>query len=221
MLTMLLGGLWHGAAWTFVIWGGIHGGGLAVQRWWSDRRAVPPAYGARGERAPGEGAPGDGAPGEGAPGDGAPGEGAPGEAVPGERTPGQPVHGKWTAGERTLVPREQAGSALRRAACWLLTFQVVCLAWVFFRAPDLGTAFTLLGRLAAPGPSPLVTPGVIIMIVAGLATQVPRPGTWREVRDRFVLLPPAVQGVTLGVFLVVISAIADQQGVAPFIYFRF
>ena len=26
MLTMLLGGLWHGAAWTFVIWGGIHGG---------------------------------------------------------------------------------------------------------------------------------------------------------------------------------------------------
>ena len=25
MLTMLLGGLWHGAAWTFVIWGGIHG----------------------------------------------------------------------------------------------------------------------------------------------------------------------------------------------------
>ena len=37
ILTMLLGGLWHGAAWTFVIWGGIHGGGLAIQRWWSDR----------------------------------------------------------------------------------------------------------------------------------------------------------------------------------------
>src|SRR5205814_3543068 len=29
MLTMLLGGLWHGANWTFVIWGGLHGGGLA------------------------------------------------------------------------------------------------------------------------------------------------------------------------------------------------
>ena len=25
MLTMLLGGLWHGAAWTFVVWGGLHG----------------------------------------------------------------------------------------------------------------------------------------------------------------------------------------------------
>ena len=30
--TMLLGGLWHGAAWTFVIWGGLHGAGLAVER---------------------------------------------------------------------------------------------------------------------------------------------------------------------------------------------
>jgi len=32
MLTMLLGGLWHGANWTFVIWGGIHGGWLSVER---------------------------------------------------------------------------------------------------------------------------------------------------------------------------------------------
>jgi D-alanyl-lipoteichoic acid acyltransferase DltB (MBOAT superfamily) len=32
-LTMLLGGLWHGAAWTFVAWGAFHGGLLAVHRW--------------------------------------------------------------------------------------------------------------------------------------------------------------------------------------------
>ncbi|MHB0999233.1 MAG: MBOAT family O-acyltransferase [Armatimonadota bacterium] len=31
-LVMLLGGLWHGAAWNFVIWGGIHGGMLAFER---------------------------------------------------------------------------------------------------------------------------------------------------------------------------------------------
>ena len=31
-ITMLLGGLWHGAAWNFVIWGGIHGIGLAVEK---------------------------------------------------------------------------------------------------------------------------------------------------------------------------------------------
>jgi alginate O-acetyltransferase complex protein AlgI len=32
MITMLLGGLWHGAAWTFVIWGGLHGVFLSVHR---------------------------------------------------------------------------------------------------------------------------------------------------------------------------------------------
>lgn len=32
MLTMLIGGLWHGAQWTFVIWGAMHGGLLALER---------------------------------------------------------------------------------------------------------------------------------------------------------------------------------------------
>ncbi len=32
MITMLLGGLWHGAAWTFVIWGGLHGFYLGIER---------------------------------------------------------------------------------------------------------------------------------------------------------------------------------------------
>ncbi|MCS7052408.1 MAG: MBOAT family protein [Ignavibacterium sp.] len=32
MLTMLLGGLWHGASWNFVVWGGIHGTALAFER---------------------------------------------------------------------------------------------------------------------------------------------------------------------------------------------
>lgn len=35
MITMLLGGLWHGAGWNFVIWGGLHGVYLAVHRWWN------------------------------------------------------------------------------------------------------------------------------------------------------------------------------------------
>jgi D-alanyl-lipoteichoic acid acyltransferase DltB (MBOAT superfamily) len=32
MLTMLIGGLWHGAAWTFVIWGALHGTFLCLER---------------------------------------------------------------------------------------------------------------------------------------------------------------------------------------------
>jgi alginate O-acetyltransferase complex protein AlgI len=38
MITMVLGGLWHGAAWTFVLWGALHGAGLALERWLADRR---------------------------------------------------------------------------------------------------------------------------------------------------------------------------------------
>jgi len=45
LLTMLLGGLWHGAGWTFVFWGGLHGFALAVNHGWralrgSDRPAT-------------------------------------------------------------------------------------------------------------------------------------------------------------------------------------
>ncbi|MCP3876167.1 MAG: MBOAT family protein [Desulfobacteraceae bacterium] len=36
-LTFLLGGLWHGAAWTFVAWGALHGLGSMVHRLWSKR----------------------------------------------------------------------------------------------------------------------------------------------------------------------------------------
>jgi len=41
MITMLLGGIWHGAAWKFVMWGALHGGGLAAERMlepWIGRR---------------------------------------------------------------------------------------------------------------------------------------------------------------------------------------
>jgi alginate O-acetyltransferase complex protein AlgI len=32
LVTMLLGGIWHGAGWKFVAWGALHGGGLAIER---------------------------------------------------------------------------------------------------------------------------------------------------------------------------------------------
>jgi alginate O-acetyltransferase complex protein AlgI len=41
MLTMLLGGLWHGANWTFILWGFLHGLGLAVHRVWTARIGGP------------------------------------------------------------------------------------------------------------------------------------------------------------------------------------
>ena len=42
-LTMAIGGLWHGAIWSFLLWGVIHGGALAVARFWNSRGLWFPA----------------------------------------------------------------------------------------------------------------------------------------------------------------------------------
>ena len=152
MLTMLLGGLWHGAAWTFVIWGGIHGTALSLERW------------ARGRWS-------------------------------GFRMPG------WLA--------------------WLITFHVVCLAWVFFRSPDLGTAFSMLGGVFAGGPSPLVTVPMVLLTVAAIALQAVPGRVWERAETWLVTRPVAAQGVALGLLIVASDAAVGQEGVAPFIYFQF
>jgi D-alanyl-lipoteichoic acid acyltransferase DltB (MBOAT superfamily) len=42
MITMLLGGLWHGAAWNYVVWGALHGVGLCANKLWREvRRRLP------------------------------------------------------------------------------------------------------------------------------------------------------------------------------------
>jgi alginate O-acetyltransferase complex protein AlgI len=41
LLVMLVGGLWHGASWNFIVWGGMHGAFLAAERFQRDRTAGP------------------------------------------------------------------------------------------------------------------------------------------------------------------------------------
>jgi len=45
LITMVIGGLWHGASWNFVLWGAIHGGGLALVRLWQSWRGNAKATG--------------------------------------------------------------------------------------------------------------------------------------------------------------------------------
>ncbi len=45
LLTMVLGGLWHGAAWTFVVWGALHGLYLVIAHLWRDWRGWEAAGG--------------------------------------------------------------------------------------------------------------------------------------------------------------------------------
>jgi alginate O-acetyltransferase complex protein AlgI len=50
LLTMLLAGLWHGAGWTFVAWGCLHGVLLVIHRLWQNSRVPPELRGGRGYR---------------------------------------------------------------------------------------------------------------------------------------------------------------------------
>ena len=45
MVTMLLGGLWHGAGWNFLVWGGLHGVYLGINHLWREWRSDKPAAG--------------------------------------------------------------------------------------------------------------------------------------------------------------------------------
>ena len=155
-LTMLIGGIWHGANTTFIVWGAIHGGALVIERYFMGRL---PEIGA-------------------------------------------------------------AGVFLR----WLATFHVVTLAWIYFNAPSVGVANTMIGRILGAftgnlGPSPqLVTAGVLLAIVVGLAWQFVPEWVGDEVIARYRSLPPVSQGIALG-FVIVVCYFTGS--VADFIYFQF
>ena len=44
MITFVIGGLWHGAGWTFLLWGTLHGGALIVLRFWQQSGIVLHRY---------------------------------------------------------------------------------------------------------------------------------------------------------------------------------
>ncbi len=156
MLTMLLGGLWHGANWTFVIWGGIHGGGLAL--------------------------------------------------------------------ERALTGGGDIANARRSTARWLrriLIFNVVCLAWIFFREPSLAGALGQLAGLAHWQWQPLY--GVALVFLAVFAVmlllldlQLEAAGTEYLFANRSLRVRVAV-GL---LFCMLITLLGANQANA-FIYFRF
>jgi len=160
MLTMVLGGLWHGAAWTFVIWGGIHGAALAGER--LIREHVPaPAFVS----------------------------GLPGGVV--------------------------------TAARWVITFHIVCFAWIFFRAESFGAAIEILERLVtAGGSSPLISPLLLAVIAGSIAVQLIPRISFPTIEPKLRRFTPVAQAGALGVGLFLVDALGPE-GVAPFIYFQF
>jgi alginate O-acetyltransferase complex protein AlgI len=157
MITMLLGGLWHGAQWTFVAWGGFHGVMLCIER----------LLGIGHERdAP-----------------------------------------------RGLVVLARIG----------VTFAIVSLAWVLFRAPTFGVAIGVYHALFAGGAGPLMLTGWPAVLAAGIVAF----GLLRLLLDRWKIEPswtqlrPLTQAGTLAGLLLALELLS-WPGISPtFIYFKF
>ncbi len=62
---------------------------------------------------------------------------------------------------------------------------------------------------------------VVFLTVAAIAMQGVPPGWWRSAEAWVVARPAVAQGVALGLLVVAADAAVGQQGVAPFIYYRF
>ncbi len=99
LITMVLGGLWHGAAVRFILWGALHGVALAVHKLWL-------------------------------------------EVVPGAKALGKDMN------------------PVMRVLGWFLTFNIVCLGWLLFRAEDMQTVHLMLYQIFHSF-SPQIIPQVI------------------------------------------------------------
>jgi alginate O-acetyltransferase complex protein AlgI len=156
IVVMLLGGLWHGAAWNFVVWGALHGTLLAFER-------------LRGKRSP---------------------------------------YGWLPAPFRVA-----------------LTFAIVLVGWVFFRAPDLPSAMRYLGYMAGLGGSQdgsalvagLVYKPYYVMTAATAALVTwTCPQAWQWTRTL-----SSVKAVAIVALFVLASVVLMTQAYNPFIYFIF
>lgn len=160
MTTMLLGGLWHGAAWTFVVWGGLHGLYLCAERFLKARAL------------------------------------------------GQLTFWRTLGGKITLA---------------LLTYFLVNLTWVFFRAQDFGTAWRmitsmlLINRGGAPVLSGyfLITAGATVLAMLLVHWRM-RHQTLHEEVQRW---PAFAVGTAWAAMLWLI--VTTQGGGNAFIYFQF
>ncbi len=165
MLTMLIGGLWHGAAMRFVLWGALHGGALAVHKWTMNRF---PSF--------------------------------------------RPVGAEMVWWRRLLGV--------------VVTFHVVCLGWILFRASDMETGRQMLGQIFTrvdPALIPQVVSGygaVLGLMVLGYFLHVlpQRAERWGERLSEAA--PLLLKAVAIAVVIWIVMQIKSSE-IQPFIYFQF
>ncbi|TVV73382.1 MBOAT family O-acyltransferase [Sphingomonas solaris] len=151
MLTMLLGGLWHGAKWTFLIWGGLHGAVQVIETLW---RKV---------------------------------------GLPG----------------------------LPRPLAIFVTFHIVTLGWIFFRADSFDGALGYLGGIGrGDWANTITTPLAVALMGLGMAIHFTPHHLMQGMALRVRRVPAWALGLGVGVTILLIDAMRFE-GVAPFIYYQF
>ena len=165
LLTMLLGGLWHGAAVRFILWGGLHGAALALHKLWM-------------------------------------------ALVPGAKATGAQMH--WWS----------------RAAGIVLTFNIVCLGWLMFRAESMQTVSLMLHQIFEnfnAAMIPQVVTGyaaVFALIAAGYVLHL-LPSAVDAVAQRIVVHAPLVLQVLMAAAMIWCVMQIKSSDIQPFIYFQF
>ncbi len=159
MLTMLLGGLWHGAAWTFVVWGGLHGLFLVGERF------LKQAWGHLA------------------------------------------MWKSWTG----------------RLLLGVLTYALVNVTWVFFRAHDFPKAWLVLGAMLGFGPTgkPVLTTWLIVSVTVPVAAMLAIHAYMRDRELHIEVARRPVVLVGLAWAAMLFLTVATQGGSNAFIYFQF
>lgn len=177
MITMLLGGLWHGANWTFVVWGGLHGFYLWVEKFFKDLKTKT--------------------------------------ILPVSATPD------------AAVTVANAGFTLNKTGknflLALLTFFLVNVTWVFFRAADFSTAWNMLGSMfgIGNGGNALLTTLAIIKVAVIITLMMLFHWFMRNttILSAAYKLPWWIMGIIWAVILLLL--ILSQESSSSFIYFQF
>ncbi|OGV42630.1 MAG: acyltransferase [Lentisphaerae bacterium GWF2_57_35] len=160
ILTMLLGGLWHGAAWTYVVWGGYHGVLLSINRLFASRR------------------------------------------------------------EKKLVPLPEYGWG--RVVRVIITFHLVLIGWLFFRAVSLDQAFDmLLSAIRSPVVDPDVVNKAIAMCILCMPLWLVQILQERKADLMAVFQLPVFARSLLYFTLFMMLLVFGNTGSHQFIYFQF
>ena len=131
------------------------------------------------------------------------------------------LHGLYLAGERMLgidrLDRSKMG-ALEKWGRGILTFHLVCLAWVFFRAPSASYAFTLIGRVFsfAPGQGISSTPLFVLLLI--VAVQIAKSRV--DFGGQALRFPNLVRWGVYACTALLVLALAGGRS-PEFIYFQF